>query len=186
MELLPIEEHGIVKVIELTKIGIKKKTIRAFIIYMRLFDADYKTKDSLSNIDYKRLFKDKLIDEADYPEDNLDRLILNIVKKEYPDSKLTNHLVRFNEEIESIKSSYISGKTKNNCIIYLIPNVCFDYVGSKLYKYLISLDLFINSNDEYKEFFNEGYFHSYDVTDKEEINLLHNKSLNIKSVIITK
>jgi len=187
MKLLPLEEHGIVKVIELTKIGIKGNTIKAFIIYKRLFDSDYKMKDNLSIMDYKRLFKDKQIDEAGYPEDNLDRMLLDIIKEEYPDLKLTNHLIRYDEEIQIIKSNFISGKTKNNCVIYLTPNIDIDYRGPQLNQYRIQLDLFINNNDEHKEFFNEGYFHSYDVVDNEEIKVLYDKLLNIKSVInITK
>ncbi|WP_446788222.1 hypothetical protein [Macellibacteroides fermentans] len=171
--ILPYEEVGVVKIIRTTKRDFNGVNITGDIMYFRHLTPSYtfKKKEEAAS-DVENFNKNVAgIQQNTFPEDEIDNLILQAVRTEYPECKVFNKLILFVSERESL--NYYKGMPQAQSLIRILPKIdhndpskWFLYDGKEIFTK--ALTIYVDWTDS-SLFNNEAFNLYYDISHELEI-----------------
>lgn len=131
---LPSKGVGIAKIIRITKRDFNGVNISGYLIYFRHLTPRYtfKKKEEIAS-DVENFNKNIVgIQQNSFPEDEIDNLILQAVRTEYPECRASNNLIIFNTQRESL--NYYKRMPQVHSLIRILPKIDH-YEPSKWFLY---------------------------------------------------
>lgn len=171
--ILNCDEVGIVKIIRITKRGGNGVNITGDIMYFRYLTPSYtfKKKEEITS-DVENFNKNVAgIQQNTFPKDEIDNLILQAIRTEYPECKAFNKLILYISERESL--NYYKRMPQAQLLIRILPKINHDdpskwflYNGREIFSK--ELTIYVDWTDS-NLFNNEGFNLYYDISYESEI-----------------
>ena len=165
IKLLDRKDWRIVKTIRLEK-NLWRHHAWADVIYVRevtsTYDVTFERKESRQG-----LFFDI---KKNFPEDELDKLILDAIRTKYPEAHSQNTEIFTDTCIEDVTRMYQSYKPVQGTV-YLMPIIDTSKISpsATFVRFSIPIDIYMPCNDFEPIFCNEGYFLDYDINNQQSI-----------------
>ena len=123
--ILPFEEVGVAKIIRIIKRDYNGVNITGDIMYFRHLTLEYtfKKKEEVEEVSDVENFNKNLagIQQNTFPEDEIDKLILQAVRTDYPESRVINKLIFSTDDREYL--DYRKTNPKMQVLIRILPKI---------------------------------------------------------------
>lgn len=178
LKWLNVKEIKILKQIIIVSDRQNGETELGSILYTRPMNESYNLKkqqeedEKSTESSFDRLFKEHPKQE-NYPNDRLDEIIFESIKKIYPKSVLRNETILFNVDLDKIET--LKNRIAIPCSIYFSPEFSnignySAYLGQEFKVPLINLNIYSYYKPEF--LINQNFYATYNLTEENILNSL--------------